>query len=300
MLALITGRGGLPARVAAEQAVMPLICALEGHVPTDLQVDLTFRLETIGTLLLALGERGVSEVCLCGAIDRPAIDPGALDAETRPLVPMLQQALARGDDGALRVILDLFEKTGFAIRAAHELAPGIVAGAGVMTARGPGPGHESDAMHGQAVLAEMGAADLGQACVIRKGAVLAREEAAGTDAMLAGLVLPHADQPLDDPLSWTTGAVSDLAAQAVRWLQGIAGDLHEAPGAGAILVKGPKPGQDRRVDLPTIGPGSAMRAAEAGMDGIVIEAGGVIVLEPEAVVQILDAMGMFLWAREAT
>jgi DUF1009 family protein len=300
MLALITGRGGLPARVAAEQAAPPLVCALKGHVPTGLEVDLTFRLETIGTLLLALGERGVTEVCLCGAIDRPAIDPAALDIETKPLVPMLQQALAKGDDGALRVILDLFEKTGFTIRAAHELAPGIIARAGVMTQRGPGKGHERDALRGQETLAEMGAADLGQACVIRKGVVLARETGAGTDAMLEELALAYEKRSFDDPLEWALGEVGELTTAAIAWLRGIAGDLHEAPGAGAILVKGPKPGQDRRVDLPTIGPGSAMRAAEAGLDGIVIEAGGVIVLEPEAVVDILDAMGIFLWAREAT
>jgi DUF1009 family protein len=40
-----------------------------------------------------------------------------------------------------------------------------------------------------------------------------------------------------------------------------------------------------------------MKAAEAGLDGIVIEAGGVILLDREQVIRVLDSMGMFLWVR---
>ncbi|WP_372612544.1 LpxI family protein [Aquicoccus sp.] len=264
MLALIAGRGYLPDKVVAALNEPPVICALADCLPDRLDPDLMFRLETLGTFLLTLGERGVSEVCFCGAIDRPSLDPAMLDAETRPLVPIFMEALAKGDDGALRAAIHLFERAGFAIRAAHEIAPEIVARAGIPTRRQPGTGHQDDADLGDHVLAEMGAADAGQACVIRKGKVVAREERAGTDAMLAGL----------------------------------ANTADGAPGSGAILFKGPKPGQDRRIDLPTIGPGTAVAAAAAGCDGIVIEAGGVIVLDETRVIETLDARSMFLWVRE--
>ncbi|MDP5348885.1 MAG: LpxI family protein, partial [Paracoccaceae bacterium] len=85
------------------------------------------------------------------------------------------------------------------------------------------------------------------------------------------------------------------ATSALDWL----GGREAADHSGAILNKAPKPGQDRRVDLPTIGPGTAMRAADAGLDGIVIEAGGVLVLDLPSVLRILDDKGMFLWARAA-
>ena len=297
VLALIAGRGRLPAAVAAAQPVPPLVCALEGTAPEGLAPDITFRIETLGTLLLTLGERGVTEVCLCGAIDRPAIDPARLDAETLPLVPLFQQALARGDDGALRLVMELFEKTGFAIRAAHELAPDLTPPAGVPTRAQPQPTHRADVQEALMVLAEQGRSDLGQACVVRRGEVLAREDARGTDAMLAGLALPFQRPEAGDPLSWAFDATGALLQSAADWLSGETVDAHEAPGAGAILFKAPKPGQDRRADLPTIGPETAMRAAEAGLDGIVLEAGGVIVLDRPQVVAILDAMGMFLWLR---
>ncbi|KAA0921034.1 LpxI family protein [Aquicoccus porphyridii] len=264
MLALIAGRGHLPDKVVAALGERPIICAMEGCLPDRLDPDLVFRLETLGTLLRILAERGVTGVCFCGAIDRPALDPAALDAETRPLVPIFMEALAKGDDGALRAAIHLFERAGFTIRAAHEIAPEIVARAGIPTQGKPRSTHRADADLGDRVLAEMGAADEGQACVIRQGRVLAREDRAGTDAMLAGL----------------------------------AGAAQDAPGTGAILFKGPKPEQDRRIDLPTIGPDTAKAAAEAGCDGIVIEAGGVIILDEPRVVAVLDAMNMFLWVRE--
>ncbi|MYF89777.1 MAG: LpxI family protein, partial [Boseongicola sp. SB0676_bin_33] len=70
-------------------------------------------------------------------------------------------------------------------------------------------------------------------------------------------------------------------------------------GSGGIFAKAPKPGQDRRVDLPTIGPGTATCVADAGLGGIVIEAGGVMVLDREESVQVADDAGIFLWVRQS-
>ena len=79
MLALIAGGGDLPRNVFTTQDTAPLVCALQGNQqPNGLKVDLLFRLETLGTLLLTLGEMGVTEICLCGAIDRPVLDQAAL------------------------------------------------------------------------------------------------------------------------------------------------------------------------------------------------------------------------------
>ena len=66
-----------------------------------------------------------------------------------------------------------------------------------------------------------------------------------------------------------------------------------------MLFKAPKPGQDRRVDLPAIGPGTLEGAAAAGLAGVAVEAGGVMILGFAATVAAADAAGLFLWAREA-
>ena len=298
MLALIAGRGRLPAAVAAAQDRPLLVCSLDGFEPDGLAPDITFRLETLGSFLLQLGERGVTDICLCGSIERPEIDPARLDAETAPLVPVLQEALDKGDDGALRAVMELLERTGFTIRAAHDLAPALLPERGVPTRRQPQQTHRDDVGVALQVLQDQGRADLGQACVVKRGKVLAREGQAGTDAMLARLAMPRdSGSPDFGPITWTFDLAGDMIGQAADWLSNTTEDAPDAPGAGAILFKAPKPGQDRRADLPTIGAQTARRAAEAGLDGIVIEAGGVIVLDQHEVVAILDAMGMFLWVR---
>ena len=295
MLALVAGTGRLPELVAAAAAPDVIICALQDQLPDHVTAELTFRLETLGTFLLELGARGVTEVCFCGAIKRPTIDPGALDDETKPLVPLLQDALGKGDDGALRVVISLFEQTGFTVRGAHDLTPSVLMQAGTPTARQPRDGHKLDADAAQKILALMGEKDLGQACIMRKEQLVIHETITGTDAMLAELSDPVPNPPAE---MWQGGS-ADLTADARAWIAEVIADAHDAPGAGGILVKGPKPGQERRADLRAIGLQTAIGAIRAGLDGIVIEADGVIVLDAARVLTLLDAADLILWSRTA-
>jgi DUF1009 family protein len=281
MQALIAGAGDLPAAIAAAAETPPLVAALEGFTPNGLAPDLTFRIETLGTLIADLQLRGVRELCLCGHISRPLVDLRAVDAATAPLLPALAGALQQGDDGALRAVIALFEEAGFTIRAAQEIAPALLPPAGVLTETQPYAGAEADAQAGDLVSLRQGAEDLGQACVVRGGRVIAREDARGTDVMLAGLTEPGAD---------------DLFDQIGDMLGGVADWLSNAPPDG-LLYKAPKPGQDRRADLPVIGPDTVRAVAQAGLAGLVVDAGGVMVLHRERVRAACDAAGLFLWVR---
>jgi DUF1009 family protein len=306
MIALLAGTGALPGVIAARLMAdgrAPLVCALQGfppEVPEEL-VTLTYRLETFGTLLRDLTAMGVTEVCLAGAIRRPAVDPAAIDAATAPLIPRLSKALAKGDDGALRIVITLLEEAGLTVCAAHDLVPDLLPDPGVATAVTPTQDQRADATLGEATVAEMGKGDSGQACVVRAGKVIAREGPDGTDAMLRGLDAPARKPMADDPFFWAVDVAADLLGEAADWLSGPdAPERDDDPGPvpqGGLLFKAPKPGQDRRADLPVIGPSTAVNAAAAGLDGIVIEAGGVIVLDVLQVIATLDAHGMFLWVR---
>ncbi|MBW4708776.1 UDP-2,3-diacylglucosamine diphosphatase LpxI [Roseobacter sp. YSTF-M11] len=263
MLALIAGRGGLPARIAGSQPKPPYICVMDGFDPDALQADKRFRLEHLGTLLTDLADHGITDICFCGAIERPAFDPAALDAATMPLVPEMMQAMATGDDSALRAFIGIFESRGFTIRAAHDLAPDILVAEGVHSAAPPDEQMQADADRGAAVLEALAPLDVGQGCVVGGGQVWAIETLGGTDHMLRSLP-------------------------------------EKAAKARAIMVKAPKRGQDLRVDMPTIGPATITALAGAGLAGLVVEAGGVILLEPEATRAAADAAGLVLWARPAS
>ena len=263
MLALVAGRGSLPAQVAAAQTKAPLVCVLEGFAPEGLKADIVFRLEHLGSFLIKLGHMGVTEVCFCGGIDRPQVDPSLIDADTLPLVPLIQKSLEQGDDGALRTVIGLFEQTGFRVRAVHELLPDLMVPEGVLSTRTPDAQMHRDAARGQAVLSALSPLDVGQACVVGGGQVLGIETLGGTDHMLAHLP----DTPLRE---------------------------------GGLLVKGPKAGQDQRADMPTIGPDTVAAVARAGLAGIVIDACGVILLDPDTTVSRVDDAGLILWSRTPT
>ncbi|NSY38220.1 LpxI family protein [Leisingera sp. ANG59] len=262
MLAVIAGTGMLPAEVAAHAPGRPLICAMAGAEPDMVDPEITFRFEQLGSFLERLKAAEVTEICLAGAVRRPHIDPSAIDAATMPLVPVLQAALAAGDDGALRAIIGIFEQAGFAVRAAHEVAPDLLMAAGVPTKVQPGELDKADAERGAEIVAAMSEADIGQSCAVRKQQAIAVENLFGTDWMLNAL-------------------------------------QQRPDGHGGLLFKAPKPGQDRRADLPAIGVETVEAAAQAGLSGIVLEAGGVIVLDQDAVIAACDRLGLFLWLRAA-
>lgn len=259
MLALIAGRGRLPEYLVETLETRPLIAALKGFAPETLQTDLEFGIETLGSLIAILVERGVTEVCFAGSIRRPPVDLEKIDAATMPLVPRMMQALQSGDDAALRLVIEIFEEAGLRVVAAHEIAPALLPEAGSETQAQPTRDEDVDVARAEATVTLMGQGDIGQACVVRYGQVLAVEAAPGTDWMLASMT--HFDAK------------------------------------DGILYKAPKPDQDRRIDLPTIGPETIRLAAEAGLRGIVIEAGGVLVIDGEACREAADAAAMFLWVR---
>ena len=262
MLAVIAGRGALPRAVASAAEGPVIVAALAGFDPVGVVPDLYFRLETLGSLPGILHKQGVSEVVLAGGIERPAVDPSLIDAATLPLVPRLMGALQSGDDAALRVVLSIFEEGGLSVVAAQDAAPNLLPPAGVLTQSEPTQAHERDAHRAAGVVQVIGAADIGQGCVVKKGQVLAMEGVFGTDWMLASL----ASRP---------------------------------DGGGGLFFKAPKPDQDRRVDLPVIGPSTVAAAANAGLSGLIIEAGGVMILDRDETIRQADALGLFLWVRPA-
>ena len=256
MLALIAGRGQLPTLLASK-AKPDRVLALDGFPPDTVVPDRTFRIEALGSVIADLTKDGVERVVFAGAIGRPALDPAQIDAATLPLVPRMMGALQAGDDAALRIVLSFFEEAGLAVVGAQQILPELLPAEGVLTAKAPQDAQKADITRAQAVIKAMGDADIGQGTVVKAGQVLAVEGTFGTDWMLESL--------------------------QARPDQG-----------GGVFFKAPKPDQDRRIDMPTIGPRTVRMAAEAGLDGIVIAAGGVFVLDVEACIAAADEAGLFV------
>jgi DUF1009 family protein len=207
---------------------------------------------------------GCDELVFVGGLVRPSIWQLRLDWQALMQMPLIIRSFRGGDDHLLSGVGRLFENIGFRIIGAHEVAPEITAPVGALGRIRPDAGVEEDISRGFALLAATSAFDVGQAAVIAGRRVLAIEAAEGTDAMLERVA-------------------------AMRE----AGRITLPAGIG-VLVKAPKRLQDRRFDLPSIGPDTVTRAARAGLAGIAVVAHATIVAEPHRLVEIADRAGLFV------
>ena len=272
-LGIICGGGAIPLAVAAavsRRGRRVVLFALRGFVDAQAVAGYPHCWISVGQFgrfrRLARAE-GCRDIVLVGGLVRPAIRQVRLDWATLVAMPRIIRAFRGGDDHLLTGIGRILESGGFRLLGAHEVAPEIVAPAGALGRHRPDADAARDISRGFEMLAALSPFDVGQAAVIGRGHVLAVEAAEGTDAMLQRIV-------------------------ALRE----AGRVGVPRGVG-VLVKAPKQRQDRRFDLPSIGPDTVLHAARAGLAGVAIVAGGTIIAEPQRLIEAADASGLFVLGR---
>ncbi len=212
---------------------------------------------------LALAE-GCQDVVLIGGLIRPAVRSIRLDWTTALLLPRIVRLFRGGDDHLLSGIAAIFEEHGLRLRGAHEVAPEILVPVGLIGGPAPSSGDKVDIARGLDVLAALGPFDVGQAVVVADNHVLAVEAAEGTDNLLA--------------------RIAELR---------LAGRVRLPTGVG-VLVKAPKPSQDRRFDLPAIGPQTVEGAMLAGLAGVAVAAGDAVMAHPARVAAAADRGRVFV------
>ncbi|MDD2704723.1 MAG: UDP-2,3-diacylglucosamine diphosphatase LpxI [Acidocella sp.] len=264
-LGIIAGGGPLPGQVAAaaQAAGRPVfIAGIEGFAESDVLRPFPhkfFRLGAVSAIIRTFRDENCTDLVMIGPVKRPsflALRPD--DAEGARLLARVGKAAFLGDDGLLAAVMRVLSEEGFHFIGAHDILTDVLAPPGVLTRIVPDAAAMVDIQRGIEVLKIIGAADIGQACVVQQGIVLAVEAVEGTDAMLSRI-------------------------QAVM-----------RPGPAGVLVKLAKPGQERRADLPTIGAATIRHAREAGLRGVAFEAGGTILANKDLMVETADAGGVFL------
>lgn len=210
-----------------------------------------------GKILNAFKEHDVHDIVLAGGIKRPSLKELIPDGEGMKIAARL--ALKRmSDDGLFRAVMDEVEKRGFRIVGIEEVVPEMLFREGVYGKVKPTKDDMNDIARGWRVAKAIGAVDVGQAVVVQEGLVLAMEAIEGTD-----MVLSRASQL-------------------------------RKPGKAPVMVKVLKPGQDMRVDLPAIGLQTIDLFIQYGIGGIAVEAGGILLIEKEAVIKKADDHGIFI------
>jgi UDP-2,3-diacylglucosamine hydrolase len=269
-LALICGGGTLPLAVADFVAgrgrpvvLFPLFGAAEG-IAVERFPHHWVHVGQIGKFMRLARAAGCRDVIWIGALVRPSIWQTRPDFKALTMMPRIYAAFRGGDDHLLSSMGKLLEQEGFRLLGAHEVAPEILMPEGTLGRVLASDQDRADIALGFDYLRAAGPFDVGQAVVVAGKHVLAVEAVEGTDQMLA--------------------RIADLRAN---------GRLRAAVGSGA-LIKAPKHGQDRRFDMPSIGPNTIEGIKRAGLAGLAVVAGSTIVAEPDQLVAAADRANVFV------
>ncbi len=262
-LGIVAGGGALPRRLveACRQSGREVfVLALEGAAEPETVAGVPHAWCRIGAAargLTLLRENGVSELVLAGGVRRPSLATLRPDWRAAKLFARLGYR-ALGDDRLLSAVVAEFEREGFRVIGADQVLGVALAQEGPFGQVVPDAVARNDIALGARVARALGRLDIGQAVVVLQGLVLGVEAIEGTDELVRRCAALRRD------------------------------------GAGGVLVKVEKPGQERRADRPTIGPKTVAVAAEAGLRGIAVEAGATMVLDRAEVVAAADRVGLFV------
>jgi UDP-2,3-diacylglucosamine hydrolase len=268
-LGLIAGGGGLPVALARYCHAVGrafFVIRLLGFADPALREfeGVDAGIAELGKGIGALRRAQCETVCFAGKVDRPDLRHVKPDLRGLAALPGAIAAARKGDDALLAFLLQEFEKEGFSIEGAHQVMAALTLGAGHLGRHAPAERDLVDIRRALEAARAIGRLDAGQAAVSCEGLILALEAQEGTDALL------------------------ERVAQLPQAIRGAPDDPR------GVLAKACKPGQELRVDLPTIGPGTVSRAAAAGLAGIVGEAGRLLVLDREKTIQLADELGVFI------
>jgi DUF1009 family protein len=249
-LGVIAGAGHLPRLLI--NAAKPrfddcFVLAFEGDTLPETIQDVPHQwlaIDEIARTLELFQQENVTHVVMAGKISRPplkALKPPVLAAK---IIARLGKALFAGDDALFSAITHIFEESGFKVIGADDILADLLTPEGILTMTSPDRIALEDIAGGISMLHEIGKLDIGQGLIIKRGQVLGVEALEGTDAMIARCAT-----------------------------------LGDAQEKGGVLLKARKAKQERRVDLPAIGPDTITHMAAAGFSGIAIEAGGSLIID---------------------
>jgi lipid-A-disaccharide synthase len=265
-LGILAGNGDLPLEVAnavrAQGRDVHLV-AVRGEAEPGIEAHphTWIGLGQIGGMLRAFREAGCRDLVILGGVRRPDLLKLRPDLGFFRNLPLILSLMVGGDDSVLRRVVSFFERHGFRVLGAHDVAPALLAEEGVLGGAEPGDQLRRDIALGFALIEALAPLDVGQAVVIAGGQPVAIEGAEGTDRMLA--------------------RVKEMRAAGFG-------------GQGGVIVKAPKRGQELRVDLPAVGPRTVEGAATAGLQGIAVAARQVLVARRGQVRQLSKETGLFL------
>ncbi len=267
-LGIIAGGGALPVRLAAtckSNGDDYYAIRLAGFCDTPIEEfpGQECGIGEAGKILGTLKENGCDAIVFAGMVQRPDFKSLKVDWRGASMLPKIAAAALRGDGAILSALIEAVESDGFTVVGADDVVDSLLAPAGALGSISPSDSEFKDIQKAAKIVEALGPFDVGQGAVVVNGFVVAIEAAEGTDAMLRRCE--------------ELGATPDKGTRA------------------GVLVKRPKPGQELRIDLPTIGVETIRRAAAAGLAGVAVMANGALVIDRSELIQLADSLNIFVY-----
>ncbi|MDC0344726.1 UDP-2,3-diacylglucosamine diphosphatase LpxI [Alphaproteobacteria bacterium] len=268
-LGIVAGDGQLPQDICERAAVLgrqPVIVVLGTGQETDGTVpwytSYTHKVIPLGDIQRSLDfltAHRVKEIIFAGRIQRPNLLKFRPDALGATWLVRLLPTFGR-DDALLRKVAELFGEKGFEVISPKKfLADEQVAAPHTHWGMPLTEQNQKDIAQGMALLNDLSDHDVGQAVVVAEGRVYGIEAAEGTDELLRRVA-----------------------------------DYRRGMVPGGVFVKMAKKRQDMRLDLPVIGAKTLEGVMNAGLSGVALQAGGVILLGPRHMKQYIENKDLFL------
>ena len=262
-LGILAGGGQLPfmlVRACQEQDIEAFIVGFEGQTDPTLTTDqnhIWSRIGAPGTIIKALKNHDIEDIVLIGSIRRPSLSEMRPDLKATEFFSKIAFK-ALGDNDMLILVRQMLEEEGFTLHGAHEFIDDLLTPEGLIGKHKPAKGHAEDIQCGLEASQALGALDIGQSVIVQEGIVIGLEAAEGTSELI----------------------------KRCRHLY--------RKGRKAVLIKTCKPGQDRDLDLPTIGPETLELCVQNDIGGIALHAQNSLLIDREKVAALANTHKIFV------
>lgn len=211
----------------------------------------------LGKCISLLKDAGVVQAVMAGQVKHTKLFADIVPDFT--LLGVLMRLDAKNTDALISGVANVLHDNGIELLDSTAFLAPLMAGAGVLTRRTPGPEERADLDFGYRVADVIAGLDIGQTIVVKSAAVVAVEAMEGTDAVIAR-----------------------------------AGQL---AGAGTRVVKVAKPNQDMRFDVPVVGVSTIEAMKAAGATLLSVDAGKTLMIDGAAIIRAADEAGIAIVGR---
>ena len=263
-LAIIAGFGSLPLQVindAISKDWDVTIFSIDGSFKSNSKnhniIELSYL--NIKKIFNILEKNNIKNLTMIGYIPRPNNMSAYLNLSNILFYLKFRNIMNSGDSSLFNNLIKFIEGRGYNIIGAHQISDNLTLTKGLYSTTRIGGKENDNIKIANNIANKIGDLDIGQSVVVARERVLAVEAAEGTNSMLKRII-----------------------------------DLRIAsPDKGGVFFKTSQNIQDKRVDMPTIGPKTIDLVIKANLSGIAITQGDVIVLEYDKIIKLINENNLF-------